>query len=91
MCQPLRGRLPNHSTRERARRRAQAQFGGRDHDEGKYNVVLPGVHLKYELFPGLVTRASWELSRSPLHNSSIRMRGKPRILRMEMLSRVRNV
>jgi iron complex outermembrane receptor protein len=42
-----------------ARRRAEAQYGGRDHDQGKYHVVLPGVHLKYEPFRGLVTRASW--------------------------------
>ncbi len=42
-----------------ARRRAEAQYGGRDRDEGQYRVFLPGVHLKYEPFPGLVTRASW--------------------------------
>jgi TonB-dependent receptor len=42
-----------------ARRRAEAQYGGRDYDQGKYQVVLPGVHLRYEPFRGLVTRASW--------------------------------
>ena len=54
-------------TDDEARRRAFAQFGGRAHDEGKYNVVLPGVHLKYEPFPGLITRASWStgLGRPP--------------------------
>jgi TonB-dependent receptor len=42
-----------------ARRRAEAQYGGREHDAGKYHVLLPGIHLKYEPRPGLVTRASW--------------------------------
>ena len=42
-----------------ARRRAEAQFGGRDTNEGQYRVVLPGIHLKYEPFAGLLTRLSW--------------------------------
>lgn len=42
-----------------ARRRAEAQFGGRDTNDGKYQVVLPGVHVKYEPFAGLITRLSW--------------------------------
>lgn len=40
-------------------RRAQAQFGGRLTNKGRYRVVLPGFHLKYEPLPNLVTRASW--------------------------------
>jgi TonB-dependent receptor len=49
------------------RRRAEAQYGGREHAEGKYNVVLPGVHLKYEPLANLVMRASWStgLGRPP--------------------------
>jgi iron complex outermembrane receptor protein len=46
-------------TDDEARRRALAQFGGRKTNRGEYNVVLPGVHLKYEPLPGLVTRLSW--------------------------------
>ena len=42
-----------------AQRRADAQYGGRATNEGHYRVVLPGVHLKYEPFGGLVTRLSW--------------------------------
>ncbi|MSU50820.1 MAG: TonB-dependent receptor [Opitutus sp.] len=40
-------------------RRAVAQFGGRATNHGRYRVVLPGLHLKYEPIAGLVTRASW--------------------------------
>ena len=40
-------------------RRAEAQYGGRATNEGRYRVVLPGVHLKYEPLANLVTRASW--------------------------------
>jgi iron complex outermembrane recepter protein len=46
-------------TTAEAVRRVEAQFGGRDTNNGKYNVVLPGVHLKYEVSPGLQARASW--------------------------------
>jgi TonB-dependent receptor len=42
-----------------ARRRAEAQYGGRETNNGQYRVVLPGVHLKYEPIAGLVTRLSW--------------------------------
>ncbi|MBI4621959.1 MAG: carboxypeptidase-like regulatory domain-containing protein, partial [Verrucomicrobia bacterium] len=42
-----------------ARRRAVAQFGGRDTNSGQYRMALPGVHLKYEPLDGLVTRFSW--------------------------------
>jgi TonB-dependent receptor len=41
------------------RRRAEAQYGGRATNNGQYRVVLPGVHLKYEPLPGLLTRLSW--------------------------------
>ena len=41
------------------RRRTEAQFGGRVTNKGQYRDVLPGVHLKYEPFERLVTRASW--------------------------------
>ncbi|MSU50545.1 MAG: TonB-dependent receptor [Opitutus sp.] len=40
-------------------RRAEAQYGTRATNHGNYTVVLPGVHLKYEPFGGLVTRLSW--------------------------------
>ncbi|MBM4058695.1 MAG: TonB-dependent receptor, partial [Planctomycetes bacterium] len=40
-------------------RRAEAQYGTRLTNEGRYRVVLPGLHLKYEPLPNLVTRASW--------------------------------
>ena len=46
-------------TDDETRRRNFAQYGGRKTNRGEYNVVLPGVHLKYEPLPGLVTRASW--------------------------------
>ncbi|MBI4622607.1 MAG: TonB-dependent receptor [Verrucomicrobia bacterium] len=41
------------------RRRLLEQFGGRDHNKGQYRFYLPGVHLKYEPIPGLVSRLSW--------------------------------
>lgn len=41
------------------RRRNLAQFGGRYTNNGQYRFYLPGVHLKYEPFGGLVTRLSW--------------------------------
>jgi iron complex outermembrane receptor protein len=40
-------------------RRIEAQYGGRDTNEGDYRVVLPGVHLKYQPTAGLMMRASW--------------------------------
>ncbi|MBM3874745.1 MAG: TonB-dependent receptor [Verrucomicrobia bacterium] len=46
-------------TDDETRRRAFAQYGTRKTNRGSYNVVLPGVHLKYEPLPGFVTRASW--------------------------------
>ncbi len=42
-----------------ARRRADAQFGGRTTNRGQYRNYFPGVHLKYEPFPGFMARASW--------------------------------
>jgi iron complex outermembrane receptor protein len=42
-----------------ARRRAEAQYGGRTTNQGKYNNYFPGVHLKYEPFAGFMTRLSW--------------------------------
>lgn len=41
------------------RRRNLAQFGQRATNKGQYRFYLPGVHLKYEPFGGLVTRLSW--------------------------------
>jgi iron complex outermembrane receptor protein len=41
------------------RRRNLVQFGGRVSREGKYRSYLPGVHLKYELFAGMIARLSW--------------------------------
>lgn len=46
-------------TDEEARRRAVAQYGDRKTNRGRYDVVLPGVHLKYEPLAGLVSRLSW--------------------------------
>ena len=40
-------------------RRVEAQFGARDTNKGHYRFYLPGVHLKYEPLPGLLTRFSW--------------------------------
>ena len=42
-----------------ARRRVEAEFGGRSKNKGQYRSVFPGLHLKYEPFDGLVTRLSW--------------------------------
>lgn len=41
------------------RRRNLEQFGGRFTNEGKYQFFLPGVHLKYEPFDGMIARLSW--------------------------------
>jgi TonB-dependent receptor len=41
------------------RRRAEAQYGGRATAEGMYRNVFPGIHLKYEPFPGMLARLSW--------------------------------
>jgi TonB-dependent receptor len=46
-------------TDDEARRRAQAQFGGRRTNKGDYRSTFPGVHLKYEPFPGFLARLSW--------------------------------
>jgi TonB-dependent receptor len=53
-----------------AERRVIAQYGGRASDSGKYRVVLPGVHLKYEPLPGFLTRLSWStgVGRPPFGN-----------------------
>lgn len=41
------------------RRRAEAQYGRRTTNRGQYDVVLPGLHAKYEIAPGFLTRLSW--------------------------------
>jgi len=46
-------------TNEELRRRAIAEFSGRETRTGKYRNVFPGLHFKYELIPGLVTRLSY--------------------------------
>lgn len=40
-------------------RRNTAQYGNLKTAKGSYNDYFPGVHLRYELRPGLVARASW--------------------------------
>ncbi len=49
-------------TTTEAVRRAQAQYGNRQTNRGKYRNFFPGVHLKFQPFPGMVTRASWATS-----------------------------
>jgi iron complex outermembrane recepter protein len=46
-------------TDDELRRRANAQFGGRATNKGNYRNYFPGVHVKYEPFPGFLTRLSW--------------------------------
>ena len=46
-------------TPEETRRRIAAEWGNRARNEGRYRNYFPSVHLKYEPFAGLVTRASW--------------------------------
>ncbi len=46
-------------TDDEQRRRNLAQFGDRFTNHGQYRFFLPGVHLKYEPTPNLVTRLSW--------------------------------
>jgi TonB-dependent receptor len=52
------------------RRRLLEQFGGRATNEGQYRFYLPGIHLKYEPLPGLVSRLSWStgVGRPPFGN-----------------------
>jgi iron complex outermembrane receptor protein len=40
-------------------RRTTAQYSGRQHREGKYRQVFPGLHFKYEPINGLIVRASY--------------------------------
>lgn len=40
-------------------RRVYAQYGQRRTNRGKYRDFFPGVHFKYEPFPGFVARLSW--------------------------------
>jgi TonB-dependent receptor len=40
-------------------RRNTAEFGGRQNRKGENRYILPGLHLKYTAFPGLVTRLSY--------------------------------
>lgn len=49
-------------TTAEAVRRAQAQYGNRQTNRGKYRNFFPGVHLKYQPLAGLMTRASWSTS-----------------------------
>lgn len=42
-----------------ALRRAQAQYGNRARNQGRYQSVFPGAHLKYEPMRNLLARASW--------------------------------
>ena len=46
-------------TEAEARRRVQAEWGGRATAGGQYRNFFPSVHLKWEPIRGLVTRASW--------------------------------
>jgi iron complex outermembrane recepter protein len=46
-------------TPEEIRRRTIAQYGNRRTASGSYKDFFPGVHLRYELRPGLLARASW--------------------------------
>jgi len=46
-------------TDDELRRRADAQFGGRTTNRGQYRNYFPGVHVKYEPFPGFLSRLSW--------------------------------
>ena len=46
-------------TEAEQRRRNLEQFGGRVTKKGNYHSYLPGVHLKYEPFAGMITRLSW--------------------------------
>lgn len=51
-------------------RRNVAQYSGRSKSEGDYRFFLPGVHLKYQLANGLVSRLSWStgVGRPPFAN-----------------------
>lgn len=46
-------------TAEETRRRVTAEWGNRMTAEGKYRNYFPSVHLKHEVMPGLLARASW--------------------------------
>ncbi|MBI4625191.1 MAG: TonB-dependent receptor [Verrucomicrobia bacterium] len=46
-------------TEAEIRRRTLAEFGNLRSASGQYRDVFPGIHLRYELRPGLVARASW--------------------------------
>jgi TonB-dependent receptor len=46
-------------TDDEQRRRNEAQFGSRFTNNGQYRFFLPGIHLKYEPVPNLITRLSW--------------------------------
>jgi iron complex outermembrane recepter protein len=46
-------------TDEEIRRRALAEFGNQRTASSSYRDWFPGVHLRYELAPGFLARASW--------------------------------
>ena len=46
-------------TDDEAKRRVQAEWGGRTTAKGSYRSSFPGIHLRYEPLRGLVTRASY--------------------------------
>ncbi|MDO8539459.1 MAG: TonB-dependent receptor [Opitutaceae bacterium] len=46
-------------TPDEARRRVRAEWGGRTSASGDYRNFFPSVHLKYEVFAGMIARASW--------------------------------
>jgi iron complex outermembrane receptor protein len=52
------------------RRRLLEQYGTRANNKGQYRFYLPGIHLKYEPLPGLVSRLSWStgVGRAPFGN-----------------------
>ncbi|HYN79666.1 MAG TPA: TonB-dependent receptor, partial [Lamprocystis sp. (in: g-proteobacteria)] len=51
-------------------RRNVAQYSGHSKSKGDYRFLLPGVHLKYQLTSGLVSRLSWStgVGRPPFGN-----------------------
>ena len=52
------------------RRRILAQYSGRDKNKSQYRFLLPGIHLKYEPLPNLISRLSWStgVGRPPFGN-----------------------
>lgn len=48
-------------TKPEAVRRAEAQFGNRTQNKGKYHSSFPSIHFRYEPFDRFVTRLSWSV------------------------------